>query len=405
MKQLRPYQRQNANEALSIIYKYGMVYLQHSVRTGKTLTALTIANDYGAKKVLFITKKKAINSILNDMLDIGYYFNLNVINYESMDKQGYDYDFVIIDEAHSIGAYPKPSNRFKYIKQHFNHLPMVLMSGTPCAESASQWYHQFAVKAQNPFRDYANFYKFASKFVHVKIKYLGYANVKDYSEANDTLINEVIKPYVHIFSQDDAGFIVDNQEHILEVEMLPITYQLIEQLKKDLCIVGKKGNIIADSEVKLMNKLHQLGSGTCKLDTGDAVTIDYSKINFIKDHFKGKKIAIFYYFKEELNMILNELGRKATTDIEEFNSSDKWLVIQQYSGSMGINLSAAECLVYLNFGFSGTNFIQSLDRMTTIDRLKNNIYFIFGKRTLDARIYSVVSNKKNYTLSCFKKYL
>ena len=32
----------------------------------ETLTSLNAANIYGAKKVLFVTKKKAISSILND---------------------------------------------------------------------------------------------------------------------------------------------------------------------------------------------------------------------------------------------------------------------------------------------------------------------------------------------------
>jgi len=280
---------------------------------------------------------------------------------------------------------------------------MVLMSGTPTAESPSQWFNQLHVSANSPFSNYANFYKWANVYVDIGIKYLGYANVKDYSKGREFLINQVISPIVHKFTQEDAGFIVENKEHLLEVEMLPITYKLIDKLKKDLVIEGKKGNIVADSGVKLMNKLHQLASGTCKLDTGEAVTIDATKINYIKHYFRDKKITIFYYFQEELKMILNELGSKATTDIEEFNTSDKWLVIQQYSGAMGINLSKADALVYLNFGFSGTNFIQSLDRMTTIDRLKNNIYFILAKDTLDKKIYKVVSNKKNYTLSCFKK--
>ena len=35
-------------------------------RTGKTLTALTAAENYGAKNVLFVTKKKAIDSIVSD---------------------------------------------------------------------------------------------------------------------------------------------------------------------------------------------------------------------------------------------------------------------------------------------------------------------------------------------------
>jgi superfamily II DNA or RNA helicase len=61
MKKLRDYQIKNSNECTDILNKYGLVYLQHTQRTGKTLTALQIAENIKATKVIFITKKKAIN--------------------------------------------------------------------------------------------------------------------------------------------------------------------------------------------------------------------------------------------------------------------------------------------------------------------------------------------------------
>ena len=42
---------------------YKIVYIAAEVRTGKSLMALLTAKKFGAKKVLFLTKKKAIDSI------------------------------------------------------------------------------------------------------------------------------------------------------------------------------------------------------------------------------------------------------------------------------------------------------------------------------------------------------
>ena len=50
MKELRDYQIKNANECTEILNKYGIVYLQHTQRTGKTLTALQIAENIKSKK-------------------------------------------------------------------------------------------------------------------------------------------------------------------------------------------------------------------------------------------------------------------------------------------------------------------------------------------------------------------
>ena len=71
---------------------------------------------------------------------------------------------------------------------------------------------------------------------------------------------------------------------------------------------------------------------------------------------------------------------------------------------MGINLSAADCLILFNFGFSGTNYIQSIDRLTTKERKENDVYFVYGKGSLTERIHNVVKQKKNFTLKQFEKY-
>jgi hypothetical protein len=105
-----------------------------------------------AKKVLFLTKKKAIESIKSDYNDFYFHYELLVTNYESIHKVRFVPDLLILDEAHSIGAFPKPSQRTKLIKQMFAHLPMIMLSGTPASESYSQWFHQFWVSNRGPFK-------------------------------------------------------------------------------------------------------------------------------------------------------------------------------------------------------------------------------------------------------------
>ena len=91
--------------------------------------------------------------------------------------------------------------------------------------------------------------------------------------------------------------------------------------------------------------------------------------------------------------------------IEEFNNSNKTYIGQQYSNAMGINLSSADSLVFYNFGYSGTNFIQSIDRLTTINRLENNVYFVYAKNSLSEKIHEIIQQKKNFTEKQFLKYI
>jgi len=92
------------------------------VRTGKTLTALGVADRLGIKNLLFVTKKIAIGSIEADYKKLKPNYDLVVINYESLHKVEGKFDFVVLDEAHTLGAYPKPSNRAKLVRDIISKL-------------------------------------------------------------------------------------------------------------------------------------------------------------------------------------------------------------------------------------------------------------------------------------------
>ena len=403
MKQLRPYQIDLSKKAVQILRDKKIVYLNFSVRTGKTATALETCRLFGAKKVLFLTKKKAIGSIQNDYMDFGYKFDLRIINNESLSKIiGNDFDVVIQDEAHSMAAFPKPSNKAKDFKARFSKIPLILLSGTMASESYSQVYHQFWLSNYSPFSQYKNFYAWAKVFTQPTIKYVSYGTINDYSAAKIDLIDLVIQPYILKFTQENAGFESKVNEKVIYFDSC--NKKIIDKLKKDLVVEGKKEVILADTGTKMMSKIHQLESGTIKFDSGNAMILDDSKAMFIREHFKGKKLAIFYYYIEEFHLLQFAFPNH-TTSIEEFNTTDKHYIGQQYSSAMGINLSAADCLIMYNFGFSGTNYIQSIDRLTTISRKENDVYFIYGKGSLTEKIHSVVKHKKNFTESQFKKYI
>ena len=403
---LRDYQIDIANQAVGILKINKIVYISAEVRTGKSLMALETAKLFGANKVLFLTKKKAISSIVGDYNDFNYaqHFSLEVMNDESMHKLLGDYDLVIHDEHHRFGAFPKPGTNTKQFKSLYGHLPMIFLSGTMSPESYSQIYHQFWVSKFSPFRQYINFYKWANDFVNIKLRNLGYAQVKDYSDANYDKIYPIIKPYIITFTQEQSGFTTQVIEHIIPVHMQPVTYNVINRLKRDLVVTAQDGRVIlADTGVKLQQKVHQLGSGTIKFEDGTSKIIDYSKANVIKERFSEYKIGIFYKYKEELNMLKEVFGDKLTTELDEFNQTDKWIAYQYLSGREGINLSKADYLVMFSIDFSATTYFQARDRMTTKDRLKNEIFWLLSTKTIDSKIYKAVMSKKNYTTKLFLK--
>ena len=405
MIQLREYQKVGAIKANELLHTLKIVYLCYEVRTGKTLTALHAADLYGAKKVLFLTKKRAVETktIQHDYDMLQPSFEVVITNNESLHKiTDNDFDLIISDEHHRNASFPKPNKTTKEIKQRFGHLPMIFLSGTPAIENGSQWYHSFWISNYSPFIE-KSFYRWADKYTIPAIRYFGAIQVKDYSKSIDTLINPIIEPYLLKYTQKEAGFTSEISEHVIYYDLPERLKNMTETLLKDEIIRGNSDVIIANNAAAMMTKIHQIENGTVITDSGAPHILDTYKAEFIKQYFRGKKIAIFYYFQKEMELLKSVFKDEITSDILEFNSTNKSFLIQQISGSEAISLKAAEALVYYNFSYSGKTYTQGRDRMTTKEREENNVYFIIGKKSINERIYKAVKSKKRYNETLFLK--
>jgi hypothetical protein len=404
---------------------YKIAYLSMEMRTGKTATALAAASKYGAKSVLFLTKKKAISSIEKDYNALGRPFALDAINYEQLNNVDSNPEetlpvtrgnigLVICDEAHCLGQFPTPAERTKKLKKLCDGKPIIYLSGTPTPESYSQIFHQFWISSFSPFPE-INFYKWAKEFVFVKKKYFFNREVNDYSFANKQKVDQYIQHLFISYTQEAAGFSQEIEEQVIKIKMQPGTYKLADWLIKNRVYEGKQDKddptkqppvVLADTAVKLQTKLHQIYSGTVKFEDGNSHCFDHTKAQYIKEHFKGKKIAIFYKFIAEAMMLVGTFGYdRLTDDPEKFNESDDLIFYAQFiSGREGVNLSTADALVYLNIDFSSVSYQQSRARIQSKDRTDPaRLYWIFADGGIEEKIYQRVINKQDFTLSYFKQ--
>lgn len=446
--QLRTYQIENAKKAVDILHRLKIVYLAMQVRTGKTVTALETARLFGAKKVLFLTKKKAIQSIENDYKEFLYerHFDIVIINDESMHTiEDNDFDVVIHDEHHRFSAIPKPGKYTKMYKQRFGHLPMIFLSGTPTPETKMQWYHQFWVSKYSPFEQ-TNFYKWFNEWGFVKKEFEhGFGKTNNYQSTKEVIykyyavqkrklskqdesynnklenldrlqkidlqiqeetekrLENFIRPYLITFTQKESGFETSVKEVIHKVPMNQITYKIASILRRDNIVRGSNEVILADTAVKLMSKLLQVFSGTVIFESGESKVIDNSKVIYIQDKFKGKRLGIFYKFKTEWTMLKDFFGDDICEDINQFNNGTKHIALQYLSGREGISLRNADELIFLTPDFSATTYFQARDRLSYLGREENTLHWILSDRGIDNNVHRSVINKKSYTLSVFKK--
>jgi hypothetical protein len=417
--QLREYQQDIVLRGEPILKEYNILYLGMEVRTGKTITALSIAENYGAGHVLFLTKKKAVPSIEKDYKLLSPSYKLTVTNYEQASKLNpKDYNLIIIDEAQNFGAFPKPSKRTKDSRLLSRGKPIIYLSGTPSPENYSQLFHQFWISSFSPFLKYNTgyrgeqnaFYRWAKDFVDIKKKKINATQeVFDYSHGRGDEIWKHIKHLFILFSQEEAGFEAAVEEQFHYVDMSIESKQIYRDLEKDKLhirrIPGREYIATVNSGADLLNKLSQISSGTLIFDDVDkGVVIDPSKCQYVWSRFFGKKIAILYKYKAELEM-LKHFFPAWTDSPEVFNESTGLTFLGQIqSVREGTDLSSADDLVAINIDHSATSYFQMRARIQSkIRQGSAPMHWIFSKHGIEGKVYQAVSNKTSFTYSYYKK--
>ena len=403
MLSLRPYQEKASKKICSLLRRKGFCYLSGEVRTGKTLTVLHAAKELRFQKILFITKKKAISSIESDAKEID--LHLLVINYEQLKKYRFtQWDLVIVDEAHCIGAYPKPSQRQKNISS-LTYRSIVLMSGTPSPESFSQLYHQYRL-TRFVWGRYRNFYEWAKAgYVNIEEKRVGTGQVvNDYSHANKQAVLTDIEPYTVRMTQKEAGFQTQVEESVKYVQMKPITYEIAKDIINDGISQTKTHTILADTGAKKLSKLRQIYSGSAIDEEGEKWIFDESTAEYIERNYKGSKIAIMYTYDAEGKMLREIFGDRATDSPEEFNSNEDAVFIGQVRASReGVNLSSAEYLIFLGIDYAALSYLQARERLSFLGRkTPPRVHYVFALNGIEPRVLQRVRTKKDFTISHFR---
>jgi hypothetical protein len=408
---LRNYQQQAADNLVRIIQQRKVAYLAGACRTGKTLTALEAARLLGATSAFVATKKKAVPSILKDAAAIGLN-SITVTNFEQVHKfAGQSFDLLIVDESHAIGAYPRPSKRFRDLK-NLRFAALLLMSATPSPESFSQLFFQLNLSSNSPWAQYRTFYAWANAgYVNVQQKYVGTAMpVNDYSNANKAKILADLEPLTVQMTQQEAGF---SQPIIERVHMVPMrrrTYRMANRIMRD-GVVGRPDcrSVLADTGAKVMSKMRQLWSGTVITEAHGSIITDDSKAQYIIREWLGRsKVAILYTFDAERRMlekVLQGFGVTTVNTPEAFNAGDRetWFIGQVQASREGVNLSTADDLVFFGIDYAALSYLQGRDRASYRGRdQENRVHWLLAAGGMEPRILETVQQKQDFTVAHYR---
>lgn len=391
-----------------ILNKFGVVYLCGEPRTGKTLTAMS----FSIPGTLVVTSKKAIEDIEKQAKAFGVQKNITVINYESLKKSHLvKCKAIILDEAHRIGKFPKPSKKITLIRKYgVGKKFYILLSGTPSPESYCQLFHQFHCINKGPWSHFVNFYKFARKYVNITESYIGIGRPKKNYKDMKSIAVKMFNKYKVTMTQDQAGIKGKVKESFHTVQAPDnIKFMLSILMRKGMLTkkAGKKTKVFVncDTASKMSSAFHQLcGGSIIDIDREGHSLSDY-KAQFIKKEFFGLKLAIFYQYKQEFE-ILKKVFPNWTSNAEEFRKSKKKTWLSQFqSGREGVDLQTADALVGYSVPFSATSYFQFKARTQNIFKKEHSeLHWIFSDLGIEQAIYNMIVNKKDFTTKHFEDY-
>ena len=380
---LKNHQIEAVAKATPILKSKGLVYIFGQPRVGKSLISLELAKNFKNSlktqgKTLVFTKKMAIT----DWLQYKNSYDYEVTNYEKVTKLNPDdYNFIILDEAHNFGAFPKPSQRILNMRRFCKNKPIVFLSGTPFVESPNSVYSQLSLSSFSPFNNLPNGYSFFKLYGIPDTIYLYGKQVESYKKSDWPKIEAVISSYVVKVTYEDAGIEYSNTDRVHKLYDVKL-----EGLLKEIYKTQTAGDYMLENASAQGQAMLQFIGGFYK-----DLKIPQTKLEWL-EKFVGDnpgKTAVMCYFIQE---------QEELTKVFEDNPNVKVYSSTKYCE--GIDLSGYDNYVLYSFGYSGAKFIQLRDRVVNIHCNKpTQVHIPIIMNTPDEDHYARVKNKEYFNLS------
>jgi SWI/SNF-related matrix-associated actin-dependent regulator 1 of chromatin subfamily A len=373
---------------------------------------------------------KVINS--TDQPDVTTDFT--IMNYNSAVKflenlKSCQFKSIIIDESH----YCKESStqRTKSIKEIIkNNNPelVIELTGTAVVNRPKELISQLEIVGK--LQEFGGFWNFAKRYcgayrgrfglemsgatnleeLHTKLRSLCYIR-----RNKEEVLKELPDKQINVIELD-----VNNRQEYSKAESDIVNY-LKEEAKEDEKF-KRSLNGLTEEQIKEAKKAYREQKSHAAEQAEHLVRINILKqlaakgkleemINWIGEVVEsGEKIVVFGIHKEIVDAVAKHFncnkidGSVISEDRQKFvedfqnNPSTKVIVLNMKAGSVGLTLTAASILCFLEFGWTPGEHQQAEDRIHRMGQ-KNaaNIFYFKGKSTIDEDIYDLLMKKSKIT--------
>lgn len=403
----RDYQLEGAEQGYAILKQYGIVYFAWEERTGKSLTAVTIAEKCrNLDRVLIITKKKAkpdwltllSSSTVNNAELSKVYFVTTYTSIEHLHTA--NWDLIILDESHNyVAGYPNASKTWKQVRKFTRNKPIIYLSATPNAQTYAQLYPQLALSDWSPFSKYKNYKVWHAHYGIEYFQYLYKKRIQMWDRVKDDL---VIAKTKHLFltkTRVELDFPHEPEDVIHWIELGDQTRAVYNWVvKKKTYQLSEDLLIEYDTKAKLRAGLHMLEGGSLKhsypilnskgkpVMTADHYMLSNTeKIDYIKETWgDNENVAVMYHYISE--------GIKLRNHFKHAH------ILQGTTHAEGIDLHHIKHLVIYSQDWSTSRHTQRRARQANMLRDSEiKVHFLLVRKGISEEVYNTVSvNKTNY---------
>lgn len=384
-----PHQITASDKVLAVLRQRGLCLLAGETRTGKTRSAIRVAELSKCERILVLTKKQAIPGWRSELAAVQPVKRYTVANYEQCHKLSGDYDLLILDESHNFGNRGKPTQRFKAVRAIAYKLPLLCLSGTPSVESLLSFYYQFGVSRFSPFQ-HRSFYEFFREYGLPDQMRLHGRFVETYKKANKDKLFPIVQPYMVKLTQDQAGITHKAQDKVHRIPLSVGTTALLAALKEDKVATVAGRTIALDTEAKERAYLHQIESGAVKIDEQLVMLPNTEFVDYIRATWgDSPDVAVMCHYQATVKKV-----RQHLPNVHVYSSDGH---------AEGVNLSHYKHFVILNTGYSGAKHIQRRDRIVNIKRTTEAVvHILVAAGQLSEAVYKAVSKKHDFNLQMYR---
>lgn len=209
-------------------------------------------------------------------------------------------------------------------------------------------------------------------------------------------------------------------DEILHCAMSPKVKKVYKQMMEDSAIVEL--DALAQNPLTRSLRLRQLASGYIDLDDGSRVDYGSPKLTALKEFladFEGK-VVIFCDFRHSIDLVSGVLaslkmghvvldGRSADKAVwRRFQDEDgiRAIICQYQSGSAGIDLYAADTMVFFEPTLSSNLNEQARDRIHRVGQTRPcSYYYMLTDGSIEHAIYAALGNYADFGEALFSKYI